>query len=389
MSVPYQICTQCVMDTSDPEISFNSEGICSHCQSYPDRKKTFVLPEEQRKSKLDDFVSSCKSKGKGKPYDCVIGVSGGVDSTYVAWLVKSLGLRPLAVHLDNGWNSELAVSNIKGVLANLGIELYTYVLDWEEFKSLQLAFLRASTPDSEIPSDHAIVAIMRRMAAKHGVPVIWGVNFSSEAILPRSWSQGHMDWGYINKVNRLFGSRRLQDYPHYSIWNLIYYQRIKMQLTFDILNYIDYDKESAKSFLINELGWRDYGGKHHESIYTRIFQSYILPVKFGYDKRRAHYSSLILSGQMNREEAVKLLKESSFKENTIEEDIDYLIKKLGIERIEFNTIMKDSSKSYDDYKPFLYNKIRRIEYLFFESLYRNRRDLIRFIKKMNFQHNLL
>lgn len=380
--VKYRICVQCVMDTSDPEISFNSEGICSHCLSYPGKKRAFILPGEQRKKRLEEFVASCKKKGKGKPYDCVIGVSGGVDSTYVAWLVKSLGLRPLAVHLDNGWNSELSVSNIKGVLAKLNIDLYTHVLEWEEFKSLQLAFLRASTPDSEIPSDHAIVALMRQIADKYRVPVIWGVNFSSEAILPRAWSQGHMDWGYIKRVNKLFGTKKLHDYPHYSVWKLIYYQRIRRQETFDILNYIDYDKESAKIFLINELGWRDYGGKHNESIYTRIFQSYILPVKFGYDKRRAHYSSLILAGQMTRKEALILMKEPPFSNDTIAEDIDYLIKKLGIDREEFNKIMKEKAKKYDDYKPILYNKIRNTEYRLFGTLFKVRRDLIKISGKI-------
>lgn len=376
MSLPYQICTHCVMDTSDPEISFNSEGICSHCQAYPDKKKAFILPDEERKKKLEQMVAFCKNKGRGKLYDCVIGVSGGVDSTYVAWLVKSLGLRPLAVHLDNGWNSELAVSNIKGVLASLGIELYTHVLNWEEFKSLQLAFLHASTPDSEIPSDHAIVALMRQIGAKHGIPIIWGVNFSSEAILPRAWSQGHMDWGYIKKVNKLFGTRKLRDYPHYSVWKLIYYQRIRLQQTFDILNYIEYDKEAAKKFLIDQLGWRDYGGKHHESIYTRIFQSYILPVKFGYDKRRAHFSSLILSGQLTRDKALILLKESSFLGETIEEDISYLIKKFGISRQEFNSILQTSGRKYADLSPVLPKIISGLEKKIFSSFFSLRRRLI-------------
>jgi N-acetyl sugar amidotransferase len=371
------------MDTSDPDITFDDKGVCNHCRSYKERKEAFLVPDNQRKEKLDYIVSFCKRKGKGKLYDCIIGISGGVDSTYVAWLVKSLGLRPLAVHLDNGWNSELAVANIKNVLARLRIDLYTHVLDWEEFKSLQLAFLRASTPDSEIPSDHAIVALMRQTASKYDIPVIWGVNFASEAILPRAWSQGHMDWSYIRKVNRLFGTKKLHDYPHYSVWRLMYYQRFKLQMTFDILNYIDYDKEAAKVFLINDLGWRDYGGKHHESIYTRIFQSYILPVKFGFDKRKAHFSSLILSGQMSREKAMEMLKEPPYDISKIDEDITYLAKKLEITKEEIGTILNANPKKYEDYRSKIPNKIRKTEYFFFEALYKFRRDLINILRRTN------
>ena len=372
----YRQCTMCVMDTSDPDITFNSEGICSHCQSYQVKKKVFIGPIGQNKNRLDHIVQFCKSKGNRKPYDCIIGVSGGVDSTYVAYLVKSLGLRPLAVHLDNGWNTELAISNIKNVLAKLDIDLHTHVLEWEEFKNLQLAFLRASTPDSEIPSDHAIVALMRHIASQYNVPVIWGVNYSSEAILPRAWSQGHMDWGYIKKVNRLFGNKKLKNYPHYSVWRLIYYKRIRRQRTFDILNYIEYDKEKAKAFLINELSWRDYGGKHYESTYTRIFQSYILPAKFGYDKRRAHYSSLILSGQMTRIQALELLKDPPYNVEKIELDIEYLIKKFQITRSEFDKIMQDELRSYENYSPSFPKKVSKAENIVFSFLLKMRRYIL-------------
>lgn len=371
------------MDTSDPDITFNSIGICNHCQTYEERKRLFILPLEQRKRKLDSIISYCRTKGKGKPYDCIIGISGGVDSTYVAYLVKTLGLRPLAVHLDNGWNSELAISNIKNVLANLGIELYTYVLDWEEFKSLQLAFLKASTPDSEIPSDHAITALMRQLAAEYDVPMIWGVNFNSESILPTAWAQGHTDWGYIKRVNKIFGNKKLHNYPHYSVIKLIYYKRFKRQKTIDILNHIDYDKEKAKEFLIKELGWRDYGGKHHESIYTRIFQTYILPIKFGYDKRRAHYSSLILAGQMNRDEAINMLKELPYNPITIDKDIEYLIKKLEVDCSEFNEIMNSEIKFYQDFSPTFPKKVAQMEKKLTASLLKYRRSILSLFAKNN------
>ncbi|MEZ5173501.1 MAG: N-acetyl sugar amidotransferase [Bacteroidia bacterium] len=349
-SADYQQCVNCVMDTTDPDIFFDEKGVCSHCLTYPVRKKAFVPEEMQGKILLDNMVKACRNAGRNKNYDCVIGVSGGVDSSYVAYLVHQLGLRPLAVHLDNGWNSELAVSNIRNLLDKLNIELHTYVLDWESFLDLQLAFLRSSTPDSEIPSDHAIVALMREIANKEGVPVIWGVNFSSEAILPQAWSQGHMDWTYIRNVHNKFGTKKLVNYPHYSVWKLIWYNRFKRQKLYNILNYIPYNKEEAKRILIQETGWRDYGGKHYESTYTRIFQSYILPVKFNFDKRKAHYSSLILAGQITRSEAAEMLKKSPYDEAGIKSEIVYLSKKLQISVSEFEQIMQTKPKKYSDYK---------------------------------------
>jgi len=364
----FRQCNTCVMDTSDPDIQFDERGVCNYCQNYMDRKEQFVPNKAVQKKQLEDLVQYCKRKGKGKAFDCVIGVSGGVDSTYVAYLVKQLGLRPLAVHLDNGWNSELAISNIRNTLQKLNIELHTYVLDWEEFRKLQLAFLKASTPDSEIPSDHAIVALMRKIANDENIPVIWGVNFSSEAILPQAWSQGHMDWTYIRNVNHIFGKNQLKNYPYYSIWRLIYYNRIKRQRLFNILNLIDYNKEEAKRLLQTELGWRDYGGKHYESIYTRIFQSYILPEKFGFDKRKAHYSSLILAGQLNRNEALRLLEIPLYDKETIESDIQYLTKKLQISVNVFDEIMSLPPKSYHDYRSKWVDRVKRIEKHVFKTL---------------------
>lgn len=339
------------MDTSDPKISFNENGICSYCTSYEARKKLFVPIAKEKSKQLQFMINYCKKKGNGRKHDCIIGVSGGVDSTYVAYKVKELGLRPLAVHLDNGWDAELAVSNIHNVLKQLDIELYTYVLDWEEFRSLQVAFLKASTPDSEIPSDHAIGALMKDIAVKEGVPLIWGVNFSSESILPKTWSQGHMDWGYIKKVNKLYGTKKLKDFPHYSVYKRIYWNRIKSLRTFSLLDYIDYDKEKAKKFLIEKLGWRDYGGKHHESIYTKFFQAYILPTKFGFDKRRAHLSSLILAGQITRDQAMNEISKSLYEDNELQEHLIYVPKKLGLTREQFDEIMNEPPRKYEEFSP--------------------------------------
>ena len=347
----YQICNKCVMDTSDPEITFNESGVCNYCRNYETKKSLFVPTDAEKAKLLNSMVEFCKKKGTGKKYDCIIGVSGGVDSTYVAYKVKELGLRPLAVHLDNGWDAELAVSNIQAVLKKLDIELFTYVLDWDEFRSLQVAFLKASTPDSEIPSDHAIGALMKSMAAKEDLPLIWGVNFSSESILPRTWSQGHMDWGYIKRVNKLFGDKRLKDFPHYSVYKRIYWNRLKQLKTFSFLDLIDYDKEKAKQFLIEKLGWRDYGGKHHESIYTKFFQAYILPTKFGFDKRRAHLSSLILAGQKTRQAALEEIKKPLYDEKELQEHLVYVPKKLGLSREEFEIIINTPPRRYEEFSP--------------------------------------
>lgn len=341
-----QICTRCVMDTTDPEIVFDEYGVCNHC------KNAIQLLDrvEKEKSEFENKINDIKKAGIGKKYDCIIGISGGVDSSYVIYYAKKLGLRPLAVHIDNGWDSELAVQNIRNLLEKMEIPLYTYVIDWQEFRDLQLAFLKASTPDSEIPTDHTIFAVLFMVAQKYHVKyVIEGRNITSESILPRKWSYGHMDWGYIKDIHKRFGTRPLKTFPYYSKLDWIYYTEVKKIESISILNYIDYDKEEAKNFLIDEYGWRDYGGKHYESFYTKFYQSYILPVKFGADKRKMHYSSLIISGQMTRDEALEKLKEPLYNEKELEKDIEYFCEKMEITREEFEGIMKNPPKYFWDY----------------------------------------
>ena len=288
MQRQYQICTRCVMDTSDPDISFDAHGVCNHCIGYDQLVSRQLLTGAEGTDALGRIAETIREEGKGKPYDCIVGVSGGVDSTYVAYVVKKLGLRPLAVHLDNGWNSELAVKNVENVLKKLGIELFTFVIDWEEFKDLQLAFLRASTPDSEIPTDHAIFSLIYRMAAKFKVRyVLPGFNARTESHLPAAWSQGHYDWKYIKSVHDRFGRVPLATFPHVNLAQFTWYRLTQRWVS--VLNYVDYVKKDAMQVLEKELGWRYYGGKHYESIYTRFYQGYILPRKFGYDKRRTHF----------------------------------------------------------------------------------------------------
>ncbi len=355
----YQICKRCIMDTTDPDIIFDEKGYCNHCTNAV--KNIEYYKTIDREQELKKIIEMIKKKGQGKKYDCIIGVSGGVDSSYLAYKVKELGLRPLAVHLDNGWDSELAVTNIKNLLTKLDIDLYTYVLDWEEFRSLQVAFLKASTPDSEIPTDHAILALMRKEAARYNVPIIIGSNLITESIMAKSWSQGYQDWEYIKRVNKLYGTRRLKNFPHTSIWTKIYYNRVKRQKMYCLLNYIDYNKEQAKKFLIENFGWKDYGSKHHESVYTKFYQNYILPTKFGFDKRRAHLSSLIVAGQITREKALEKMKEKLYDEDELKEHLEYVPKKLGISRKELEAIMKTPPAKYTDVSPKIPRLIMKLE----------------------------
>ena len=348
MSSEYRMCTRCVMDTTDPDIVFDENGVCNHCHTYDRMVREYVVDGEEGLRHLEQTAQKIRKDGQGKKYDCVIGVSGGVDSTYVAYHVKKLGLRPLAVHLDNGWDSELAVKNIEETLKRLGIDLYTEVLDWEEFKDIQISFLKASTPDSEIPTDHAINALLGNLAQKIGVKyVIIGSNVRTEMHLPRAWSQGHLDWKYIREIQKRFGTQPFRTFPHIGFFT--YYLRMLTQKRVEILNCLGYNKKEALRVLREELGWRYYGGKHYESIYTRFYQGYILPEKFGFDKRRSHLSSLVCSGEVTREQALEELKVPTYAPSMQEEDREYVVKKLGLTDAEFAAIMSAPRKSYWDY----------------------------------------
>lgn len=373
MASPYRICTRCLMDTSDPEIAFDERGVCNHCHDYDRLVAQKAISGPAGEAYLVRLVERMKRDGRGKPYDCLIGVSGGVDSTYVAYQVKKMGLSPLAVHMDNGWDSELAVRNIEEALKRLGIDLYTEVLDWEEFKDLQVAFLRASTPDSEIPSDHAIWAVLGDVADRLRVRyIVSGFNVRTESHLPRAWSNGHFDWKYIRSVYRRFGrGARLKSFPHIGFFT--YYRRLLTHRRVDILNYIDYDKTEAMQVLQDELGWRYYGGKHHESIYTRFYQGYILPKKFGFDKRRSHLSSLVCSGELTRQAALVELEKPTYAPALQEEDREYVIKKLGLSDEEFEEIMNAPRRTIWEYPSYT----RMLEGPLFKGAHTLARDLYR------------
>jgi N-acetyl sugar amidotransferase len=338
------------MDTSDPDIHFNVDGTCNHCTHALKilNSPPHTWNKEEKRRQLEELMEKVRASTKGRKYNCIIGVSGGVDSTYVAYLVKEQGLNPLAVHLDNGWNSEIATRNIENICKKLEIDLVTYVIDWEEFRDLQLSFLKASTPDSEIPSDHAIYALMYQQAKKENLKyILAGYNYASESILPSAWSRGHFDWKYIEAIQKQFGHMKLKTFPHFSYYELRAYKKSMNMIS--TLDYVDYDKAEAKKIIKEKLGWQDYGAKHHESLYTKFFQTYILPTKFGYDKRRAHLSSLIVTGQLTRQGALLELEKCPYNQEQIEEDVKYVINKFDITLDEFNSIMNLPKKNMFDY----------------------------------------
>lgn len=352
------------MDTTDPDIQFDPQGVCNYCHHYKRRAEKELGYDAAGQEKLRKVIEEIKSHGKGKEYDCVIGLSGGVDSTAVAYYVKQLGLRPLAVHLDNGWNSELAVSNVEGIVKTLNIDLFTYIIDWEEFKDLQLAFLKASVTNLEIPTDHAINSLMYQIAAKRGIKyIIGGGNIVTEAIMPESWGYDSKDWKHIKAIYRRFGrNKRLKSFPHTSLPAFAYYFFVKRIKYFPILNYIPYVKKEAIQLIERELGWRNYHGKHYESIFTRFFQGYILPTKFNIDKRKAHFSTLICSGQMTRVEALKEMEKEPYPPQMVKEDKSYVLKKFGLTEQEFDGIMSQPIKSPQDY-PSSYVLSRQIPWM--------------------------
>jgi len=340
---PYQMCVRTVMDTTDPEIWFDENGVSSHALHYDRTMKRYVdaANRGERAGELQAMVEKIKAAGKGKPYDCVIGISGGVDSTYLILQAVKLGLRPLAVHFDSGWNSELAVSNIENIVNRLGLDLVTDVVDWREMKDLQLSFFKASVANADIPTDHAFPAVAFREAARYGIRyILSGHNFATESILPKSWGYNATDARHLKAIQRRFGSVKLKTYPIMGIVKrYLWYGYIRPITTVHILNYMPYRKVEAKRAIAEELGWRDYGGKHYESVFTRYFQGSYLPKKFGFDKRKAHLSSLILSDQETRASAIDQLEHPDYSAELERQDHEFIAKKLGVSVPEFDAII--------------------------------------------------
>jgi len=347
----YQICKRCIMDTSDPEIEFDENGICNHCKDYDRIVKERVLEGKKAKEKLKRLIEKIKEDGKGKQYDCILGVSGGVDSTYTAYLAKKSGLRPLAVHMDNGWNTKTATKNINKIVKKLGIDLYTYVIDWEEFKDLQLAYLKASVVDTEALTDHAIKAVLFKTASKHNVKyIISGVNILTEGVMPRAWVHNKNDYINIKAIHKFFGHVPLKTFPFLTLKDRFYYQLVKKINYIELLNYVPYNREKVKSLLSEKLGWEPYEIKHGESLFTYFFQNYILPTKFKIDKRKVHFSALIRAKQMSREIALKKINEPLYEAEKLAIDKGYVLNKFGLTEKEFENIMSLAPKNHSDYK---------------------------------------
>ena len=337
----YRQCAISVLDNiADPDITFDVNGISNYYFQYKKEEKNDVFNGPEGEKKLQTLVDQIKADGAGKDYDCITGISGGVDSSYLVWMAKKWGLRPLIVHGDNGWNSEIAVQNIANIIAKTGFNLYTIVVDWKEFSDLQLAYFKASVVDIEVPTDHAISGTMQKLAAKFKLKyILSGNNVVTEAIMPPSWIYNKNDYINLLDIHKNFSRYPLKTYPLFGFKEQYFYGEARQIKTVKPLNYLSYGQAEAKEIIKKELNWRDYGGKHYESVFTKFYQAYILPAKFKIDKRKAHLSNLIFSGQMTREEAVRILDEPLYSERELQNDKEYVLKKWDLTESEFQEIM--------------------------------------------------
>lgn len=363
---PYQRCTRTIMDTTDPDISFDENGVSSHAIHFDEVFAPELFPAQrgERLVELENLVDTIKAAGRGKPYDCVIGVSGGVDSTYLTLQAVRLGLRPLIVHFDSGWNSELAVGNIHNLVTTLSLDLYTHVVDWREMKDLQLSFFKASLANCDIPTDHAFGYVAYQQAKKYGIKyILSGGNAATESVLPESWGYNADDAKHLKAVQRRFGSVKLKTYPVMGMFaRHIWFPMVRRIHTVRPLNYMPYIYTDAKQDITDSVGWRDYGGKHYESVFTRYFQGYYLPHKFGFDKRLAHYSSMVLSDQLTRDEALSLLETANYPEQLRKQDHEFIAKKLGVSVDELEALIELPPVDYTAYpnSDALWTTIRRL-----------------------------
>jgi N-acetyl sugar amidotransferase len=339
------------MDTSDPKVRFDVNGVCNHCIEFAEVKATCWYPNEEGRRRLATIVDAIKEAGRSTEYDCILGLSGGVDSSYLAIHLRDWGLRPLVVHVDAGWNSELAVANIEAIVRHCGFDLHTHVVDWEEMRDLQLAYLRSGVANQDVPQDHAFFASMYHFAMRNGIRyIISGGNFATEGIFPEAWHGSAMDATNLHAIHRRFGRERLRAYATISFFEYyIWYPFVKKLRTVRPLNYMPYDKARALAELQAAVGYKPYPRKHGESLFTKLFQNHYLPVRFGYDKRRPHLSSLINSGQMTRDEAIAKLAEPLYDPTELQIDIAYFCKKMRISRAEFDEFMAVQRNSYADY----------------------------------------
>jgi len=353
-SSQYRICTNCVMDTTDSMIVFDDKGVCDHCNTF--YKK--VLPnwhtDDRGRQALQKIVEKIKKEGQGKDFDCIIGMSGGIDSSYLTYIAKEkLGLRPLVFHVSTGWDTQFAVNNIEKIVDNLGLDLYTEVIDWEEMRDLQLAFFKSGVPHIDAPQDHACFAVVYKFASKYRVKyILTGGNYSTECIRnPMEWMYYQSDLTQLKDIHKKFGQHPLKKFPLTSIlWHKVYLRYIKGITVVKPLDYVPYIQKDAIQLLVDRFGWQEYPQKHFESILTRFYESYWLPKRFGYDTRKVQYSSLILTKQITREEALEKLSHPAYDEETIAQEFEYVATKLEISVDELQGYMDAPNKSYKDYK---------------------------------------
>ena len=339
------------MDQTDKLINFDVNGVCNHCRDYDQMNKNWNLPTLIQNNEIEKLFAKIKKQGQRQQYDCIVGLSGGVDSSYIAYLAKQHGLRPLCVHLDNSWNSELAVANIHSIVQTLGFDLYTHVIDWEEFKDLQRSFFKANVVDIEVLSDHAIFGVIMQLARKYKVKsILSGANIATEYIMPRSWVHRKQDLANIKDIQKKYGTNKIKSFPQVSTLSHIFSMYVLKYKVYKPLNYIAYNKENVKKILQEKLGWRDYGGKHHESVFTKFYQAHILPKKFNIDKRKAHLSTLICSGQISRSQSLTELEKPLYNPNELLQDYEFVCKKLDFKKEEMENYLNSPPRSHYDFK---------------------------------------
>jgi N-acetyl sugar amidotransferase len=346
----FRICSRCVMDTSDTGITFDVEGVCCHCHRFDLEIRPQILSPRARAEGLRELIARVKREGQGRKYDCLIGLSGGVDSSYVVYLARKHDLRSIVVHFDNGWDSELAVKNIENIIKKTGFDYFNYIVDWEEFRDLQKSYFKASVVDVEVPTDMGIFSLIPKLAMKFRVKnILFGNNIETESTMGLGWNFDKRDRSNLEDIHKRFGSVPLKTFPYYSPIQRLVYRWRDVRLN-NILLYDECDYDKMKAVLREEMDWRDYGVKHGESVFTKFYQSYFLPRKFKFDKRRAHLSDRINSGHLTRDQALEFLAKPVYESADQEkQEFEYVISKLGFTEEEFKAIIRAPPRPHTDF----------------------------------------
>jgi aminotransferase len=354
-----QTCTKCVLDTTDNFINFDENGVCNYCREYIDKERDFVLNKYDTHA-LERIVAKIKSSTPKGEYDCIAGVSGGMDSSYLLYMAIKLGLKPLVIHVDCGWNTEIANKNIQSLISKLNLNLYKYTVDWNEFKDIQLSYLKSGVLDLEIPTDHVFVAALYETAVKFNLKyILTGHNFVSESIMPHSWLYNKGDAMNMIDIHKKYGKiKKLQSFPVFTLWRKFYSYNIRRIENIYLLNYVNYNKEVVGKELFENLNWQPHPGKHGENIWTRYFQRYIMPRRFGIDIRKAHLSNLICSGQITRNAAMEELRKPQYDESLFKADKDFVLKRFGITEKEMEQFLQLPLRKHEDFRSEL--KVKKI-----------------------------